>query len=315
MQAVRMHRFGGPEVYQLEEVEDPHPGPGEVRVRVEAAGVNPVDRLIRQGSFGTPPLPLIPGTDAAGVVDEVGPEVQELSPGQRVYVSGAPAYAQYTVAPATRVWPLPPSLTFDQGAAIGVPYVTAYRALFLVGKVKPGDWCLVRGASGGVGTAAVQLALAAGAFVVGTSSTPQGRDYILALGAQGAVEHAQVEEALGYTQGQGFAVVLEMDATQGLELAVRAAAPGGRVVVVGQHGPTTLSPLTVMRGVWVTGVAGPTLTAQDRLRIHRALAPLLASGLLRPVVDTIYPLAQAAQAQERLAQGGVRGKVVLHPWP
>jgi NADPH:quinone reductase-like Zn-dependent oxidoreductase len=85
--------------------------------------------------------------------------------------------------------------------------------------------------------------------------------------------------------------------------------------VVGQHGPTTLSPLTVMRGVWVTGVAGPTLTAQDRLRIHRALAPLLASGLLRPVVDTIYPLAQAAQAQERLAQGGVRGKVVLHPWP
>jgi NADPH2:quinone reductase len=171
MKAIRVHEFGGPEVMKLEYVPDLRAGAGQVVVRVAAAGVNPYDTYMRQGTYAIkPPLPYTPGSDAAGTVESVGEGVGGLAAGDRVYVGGtlSGAYAEQTLAEAWQVHPLPPSVSFNQGAAINVPYATAYRALLQIGRAQPGETVLVHGASGGVGVAGVQWARAAGLKVIGT---------------------------------------------------------------------------------------------------------------------------------------------------
>src|SRR5262245_39479666 len=169
MKAIRIHTFGEPEVMQLEETPDPQPGPCQVVVRVYAAGVNPVETYIRSGIYPKPPTPYTPGNDGAGVIDAVGAEVKQWKAGDRVYIAGSISgtYAEKSLCPATRVHPLPAPASYAQGAAINVPYGTAYQGLFHRGRAIPGDSVLVHGASGGVGIAAVQLARAAGLTVIG----------------------------------------------------------------------------------------------------------------------------------------------------
>lgn len=170
MKAIAVRAFGGPEVLQLEEMPDPETGPGEVLVRLRAVGVNPVETYVRSGAYARlPQLPYTPGADGAGEVVAVGAGVAGYTPGDRVYVAGAPTYAEMVAAPVDTVWPLPLHVTYEQGAAVGIPYRTAYLAVHLVGEVDPGDWVLVRGGSGGVGTAAIQIAAAHGCHVVGKS--------------------------------------------------------------------------------------------------------------------------------------------------
>src|SRR5438034_6888854 len=192
MKAIRVHEFGGPEVLRVEEVPTPEPGPGEVLVRMHAIGVNPVETYIRAGTYAyKPALPYAPGNDGAGVVEQVGPDVHQFKPGDRVYTAGSLSgtYAEFALCRAEQVHPLPANVSFAQGAAMGTPYATAYRGLFQRADAKSGETVLVHGASGGVGTAAVQLARARGLRVFGTAGTEEGRELAREQGAHDVFDH------------------------------------------------------------------------------------------------------------------------------
>jgi NADPH2:quinone reductase len=198
MKAIRIRAFGGAEELRLEEVPDPHPGPDQLVVAMRAIGVNPVDTYIRSGTHAVkPPLPYTPGSDGAGVVLEKGAAVQRFAVGDRVYVAETlqGSYAERALCLEPHLHPLPASVSFAQGAAIGVPYGTAYRALFQIAAAKPGETVLVHGASGGVGLAAVQLARAAGLTVWGTAGTEAGLELVRAQGAHAVFTHGQADFA------------------------------------------------------------------------------------------------------------------------
>jgi NADPH2:quinone reductase len=310
VKAIRVHAFGGPEVLRLEEVPDPQPGPDQVLVRIRAAGVNPVETYVRSGAYARlPELPYIPGSDAAGeVVAPAGP----FRAGDRVYVAGAPAYAEMVAAPLEAVWPLPDRLDFAQGAAIGVPYATAHLALHGTARTRPGDWVLVHGASGAVGTAAVQLAVAHGAQVVGTAGSPDGAKLVLEQGARAVVAHADMAGAVAATGGHGFDVIVEMLANVNLGIDLPALAPGGQVVVVGSRGTVEINPRDLMnKGGCVRGLILWSAQPEQRRRVHMALGAGLRNGTLTPVVGRRFPLAEAARAHEAVMAPGALGKIVL----
>src|ERR1700693_4182607 len=217
MKAIRVHEFGGPEVMKPDRVADLKPGAGQVTVRVKAAGVNPVDAYIRTGTYAArkPALPYTPGMDGAGVVEAVGEGVTRVKAGDRVYLAGSLSgtYAEQALCEESQVQALPQKVNFAQGAAVHVPYATAYRALFQLAHAQPGETVLVHGASGGVGVAAVQLARAAGLTVIGTGGTEKGRKMVLDEGAHHAVDHRApdyLEKVIALTGGRGVDVVLEM---------------------------------------------------------------------------------------------------------
>ncbi len=192
MKAIRVHEFGGPEVLRLEDAPTPRPGPGEVLVRMHAIGVNPVETYIRAGTYPRKPaLPYTPGNDGAGVIEQVGPEVNQFKIGDRVYTAGSISgtYAEFALCEIAQVHPLPANVSFAQGAAMGTPYATAYRGLFQRGHAKPGETVLVHGASGGVGTAAVQMARARGLRVFGTAGSAEGLKLAREQGGHQVFDH------------------------------------------------------------------------------------------------------------------------------
>ena len=239
MKAIRIHEFGGPEVLRLEDVPEPSPAAGQVVVRVRAVGVNPVDTYIRGGGHAIkPPLPYTPGLDAAGVVESVGEGATRLSVGQRVYVAGSLSgtYAELTLCAESQAHALPERVPFAEGAGVFTPYATAYRALFHRARAVPGETVLVHGASGGVGTAAVQLARAAGLRVVGTAGTEEGRRLVSEQGAHEVLDHGRegyLEQLTELTGGRGPDVFLEMLANVNLNHDLGVVAKRGRVVVIG----------------------------------------------------------------------------------
>jgi NADPH2:quinone reductase len=318
MKAIRVHEFGGPEVMKLEYVPDLRAGAGQVVVRVAAAGVNPYDTYMRQGTYAIkPPLPYTPGSDAAGTVESVGEGVQGLAAGDRVYVGGtlSGAYAEQTLAEAWQVHPLPPSVSFNQGAALNVPYATAYRALLQIGRAQPGETVLIHGASGGVGVAGVQWARAAGMKVIGTGGTDRGREMVAAQGAHHVLDHRApdyLDQLMKLTGGRGVDVILEMLANVNLAKDLTVLATKGRVVVIGNRGNIEINPREIMRRD--AAVLGFTLwgaTRQELTSIHAALVAGLENGSLRPVVGKELPLAEAAQAHRVVMEPGAHGKIVL----
>src|SRR5215211_694427 len=209
MKAIRVDEFGGPEVLRFEDVAEPSPGAGQVVVRVKAAGVNPVDTYIRSGAHAVKPtLPYTPGMDAAGDVEAIGEGVSKVALGDRVYVGGtiSGAYAEQVLCNESQAHRLPERVSYAQGAAINVPYATAFRALFQRAKAVARESVLVHGASGGVGIASVQLARAAGLKVIGTGGTDEGRDLVAKEGAHHVLDHrapGYLEEVLALTGGKG----------------------------------------------------------------------------------------------------------------
>src|SRR6266481_8079670 len=194
MKAVRVHDFGGPQVLRLEEVPTPEPGPVQLLVRMHAIGVNPVETYIRAGTYPRKPaLPYTPGNDGAGVVQRMGPEVNQFKVGDRVYTAGSISgtYAEFAICEIAQVHPLPANVSFTQGAAMGTPYATAYRGLFQRGHAKSGETVLVHGASGGVGTAAVQMARAHGLCVFGTAGSDEGLKLAREQGAHEVFDHRE----------------------------------------------------------------------------------------------------------------------------
>ncbi|HET7057511.1 MAG TPA: NADPH:quinone reductase, partial [Nitrospiraceae bacterium] len=230
MKAIRVYAFGEPYVMRLEEVPDPKPRPGQVVVRVHAVGVNPVDAYIRAGLYNREaPVPYTPGSDAAGVIEAVGEGISKIKVGDRVYTAGTitGAYAESALCTLSQVHPLPERISFAQGAALYIPYATAYRALFQRAQARAGETVLVHGASGGVGIAAVQIARAAGLTVIGTAGTDRGRQLVLEQGAHHVLDHRAADyltQIHALTDARGVDVILEMlaNANLGKDLGVLA---------------------------------------------------------------------------------------------
>jgi NADPH2:quinone reductase len=319
MKAIRVQRFGGPEVLELAEVPDPSPGPGQAVVRIHAAGVNPVDTYIRSAAHGYAggPLPYTPGVDGAGVVEAVGEGVDDLRHGDRVYLAASLSgtYAELALCARATVYRLPEAVTFAQGAAVGVPYATAYRALFHRAALQPGESVLVHGASGGVGTAAVQLARAAGARVIGTAGTEDGLRHVREQGAHHALSHRDpgyLDEVKRLTGGRGVDVVLEVLANVNLAKDFEVLARYGRIAVVGSRGAIEIEPRQTMRlDASIVGMSLFNAPPEQLARIHAALYAGLESGTLRPVVGREFPLAEAPRAHEAVIESAALGKIVL----
>src|SRR5579859_8020831 len=256
MKAICVHEFGGPEVMKLEDASDPKSTSGQVVVRVHATGVNPVDTYRRAGAaVPKQALPYTPGSDASGVVESIGEGVTQVKVGDRVYTTGSVsgifdgAYAERVLCDAWQVHLLPPNVPFSQGAAINVPYATAYRALFIRARAQRGETVLVHGASGGVGIAAVQLAHAHGLTIIGTAGTERGLALVREQGADHVLNHTQLdylEQLMSLTSGRGVDVILEMAAHINLGKDLPLLAKGGRVVVIGSRGPVQITPRDAM---------------------------------------------------------------------
>jgi len=319
MNAIRVHQFGGPEVLRLEAVPTPSPGAGQVLVKVEAVGVNPVETYFRSGSNPTLALPWTPGMDAAGVVEAVGPDVPKLKVGDRVYTSDtrSGSYAAFALCEARTVHPLAWNVSFEQGAAVGIPYATAYRALFHRGRAQAGETVFIHGGSGGVGVAATQLAQSAGLVVMASAGSEAGRQLARDNGAQFVVDHKEagyLDRVLELTQGRGVDLILEMLANVNLGKDLPLLAPQGRVVVIGSRGKVEITPRDLMsRDGDIRAMSLFNATPAELAGIHAALAAGLGNGTLRPVVGRTLPLAEAAQAHVAVLETGARGKIVLKP--
>ncbi len=303
MRAIQVHRYGGPEELKLEERLRPVPLAGEVLLRVNAAGVNPIDWKIRQGLMqGVQPVtfPYTPGIEAAGVVEAVGPGVTTFKIGQAVYGQVASgAYAEYLSAPAEALALKPESLNFVEAAAVPVGLTTAWRALFDHGNLQAGQRVVIQGAAGGVGLFAVQLAKWKGAEVIGTAS-PTNLEFVRTLGADMVVD---------YTMTPLEDVIQDAD-----------------LVLDGVGGATLLRSLAALkRGGTLISIAGPPPQDQAQARGIRALmsrgaasvpfqtlSRLIEEGRLKVTVGKTFALSQARHAHEESQRGHGRGRIVLH---
>ena len=320
MKAIRVHEFGPPEVMKLEEVSPLTPGPGEVVVKLHAIGVNPVDTYIRSGLYRPDlKLPYTPGLDGAGTISTIGSGVKHRQVGERVYVawSISGTYAEEVLCKEFQTHPLPDGASYGQGAAIGVPYGAAFRALFQKARAVAGETVLVHGASGGVGLAAVQIARAAGLRVIGTAGSDEGMKLVLSQGAHHVLNHKK-EGYLGGLQeltcGQGPDVILEMLANVNLDHDLDALAKGGRVVVIGNRGRVEIDPRTAMgKDAAIFGMSLYNASDKELASMHAAFVEGLANGTLRPVISRELPLAAAADAHHGVIETSTLGKIVLLP--
>ena len=324
MKAIRAHAFGGPEVLQLDEIDDPVPGPGEVVVEVRAAGINPADTYMRNGTYAiVPDLPYIPGGDAGGVVSALGAGVEAFSDGDPVFVGTAMSmslngcYAEKVKRPAQEVLPIPEGVGFAEAAAFGVSYSTAHYALFERGEGRAGETVFIHGASGSVGTSAIQLAKRAGLTVIGSGGTEKGLDLIRAEGADHAVNHTAdgyLEEVKRLTGGAGPNLILEMLANVNLAADMDLAAKFGRIVVIGARGDITIPPrVAMMKELDIRGIALWNASPEQVAPMMKDILAGAADGSLRPVIGREMKLAEAAAAHVAVLEPGAHGKIVLVP--
>jgi NADPH:quinone reductase len=323
MRAVVVREFGSPSVMKLEDVPTPKPGANDVVVRVRTAGVNPVDAYARTGTYPRkPPLPYTPGSDGAGEVESVGATVSGLRAGDRVYIAGdnvallgAGTYAEYALCSPAMLHRLPAQISFAQGAALGVPYLTAYRSLFIRANARAGETVLVHGATGGVGIASVQLARAHGMRVFGSGGTDKGLQLLRDQGVEVAINHSEanyLDAVMSATNGRGVDLILEMAAHINLGKDLGVLARNGRVVMIGTRGRVEIDPRqTFPRDAAILGMtlfnAGPSELAA----MHMALVAGLENGALNPVVGREFSLADAPAAHEAVLSSGALGKIVL----
>lgn len=318
MKAIVVHQFGGPEELRFEEARDPKPGSGQVLIRARAIGVNPVETYLRAGMNPALAPPYIPGTDAAGEIVETGPAVRDLAPGARVYTSGAlsGAYAELVLCSAADVHPLPANISFEQGAGVNIPFATAYRALFQRGQARPGETVLICGASGGVGSAAVQLARAAGLRIIATAGSPEGREMVRQFGVNHVLDHHSPDMGSDVKNlaPHGVNIILEMLANVNLADDLSLLAPGGRVMVIGNRGRIEIDPREAMkREADIRGIMLFLASPEEKASIHAALFAGLQNETLHPVVARRFALSEAAAAHIHIMSEKAAGKIVLVP--
>jgi zinc-binding alcohol dehydrogenase/oxidoreductase len=322
VQAVRIHEYGPPSNLVFEQVPDPEPSPGEVVVELRTAAVNRRDTAVRRGAYGDFPLPLVPGSDGAGVRRDTGEEVvihpglrwgdREDTSGLQFGILGGPedgTYADLVKIPAENVYPKPANLSWEEAATLGVAGLTAYRALFTRAALNRDETVLVLGAGSGVATFAVPLATQAGAHVLVTSSSSEKIERARELGAAGGVDYTEGDwpEAVLELAGGGVDVVLDSVGTTWND-SLRCLRPGGRAVVMGATGggqsevdvrPFYLRHLSLL---------GTTLGSP---RDFERFLETVSKATWRPIIDSVLPLAEAAAAHERMEAGEHFGKLVL----
>jgi len=318
MKAIRVTSFGAPEVLTLSDVDTPKPESGQVTVRLHAAGVNPVETYIRSGSYAKlPELPYTPGSDGAGVIEEVGTGVTDFEKGQRVWLSGSISgtYAEVALCAQDHVHPLGEMISFSQGAAIGVAYLTAWRALIQAGRAKPGESVLIHGATGGVGLATLQMARNLGMTVLTTGGSEEGRQLLYDQGADVIMDHHTPDydkQILEKTHGVGVNLIIEMLANMNLAKDTTMLARFGRIIVIGSRGPVEINARELMiRDAEIRGVLGGNMRPEERTSALAGMQAGFANGTLAPVVDEEIPLSEAARAHESIMSGSHCGKIVL----
>ncbi|MDQ2902225.1 MAG: NADPH:quinone oxidoreductase family protein [Chloroflexota bacterium] len=321
MKAIRIHETGGPEVMRLEEIETPQPQEGEVLIKIAAAGINYADLAQRQGAYLTRThTPMTLGFEFAGTVAGHGPGVSSPAVGTRVVAFGAGGYGEYGTARADTVIPIPPELDFVHAAAFPVQGITAFQLLRESTRLQTGESVLVHAAAGGVGTLAVQLAKLMGAgTVIGTASSATKLELIRTLGANAAINYTEenwVEQVQAATGGQGPDIILEMVGGEIADQSLQCLAPFGRMVIYGAASGqiTQFSGIQLMyknqtvTGYWLTAW----MQRPDRtLKAVMELSQYLTSGQLKIIVGQTFPLAQAAEAHQAIAERRTMGKVVL----
>ncbi|MFI9719885.1 zinc-binding alcohol dehydrogenase family protein [Streptomyces sp. NPDC052396] len=328
MRAIRIEEFGGPEVLVPVEVPDPVPQPGQVLVRIAAAGVNRADALVRSGSYhraGRPPL--TPGLEAAGTVVSAGDGVRGLAPGQRVMVigggTGMPGlYAELAAVPEHRVVPLPEGIALTEAAALPSAWFTAWYCLHRLAGVARGETVVVQAAASGVGSAAVQIAVEAGARVIAVAGSPEKADWAAGLGAQATIDtsahpgEASVAEVLRLTGGRGAEVVLDTVGGRVFAQSLRQTGYAGRVIALANVALETSTIDTrdfypknaSIQGFQLTNLLEHGYDSRPDLQ---EIAARVASGTYRVPVESVFPLERAADAHHRLERRDNRGKVVL----
>lgn len=320
MKAIVVREFGAPEVMRLEDVPTPAPDAGQVLVKIEAAGVNPVDTYLRSGNHAhAPALPYTPGKDGAGVVEQVGDGVTEFKADDRVYTASSISgtYAEFSLCEVTHLGRLPDNVTIEEGAGIWTPYATAYRALFQKAGATAGETVLIHGASGGVGIAAIQWAKHAGLTVIGSASSDEGKKLVADQGADRVIDHTDdrhLEEVRKLTDGRGVDVIIEMLANVNLQNDFDALAMFGRITVVGNRGSLEFNPRVVMgKDATVYGMSLFNAPAKATQKIHRAIFDGLDQGYLKPVIGESIALGDAPRAHQQVIESKAFGKMVLVP--
>ncbi|XP_061184088.1 quinone oxidoreductase-like [Saccostrea echinata] len=320
MRAIRVTEFGSPEVLKLEtNVSVPKPSNDQVLIKVHAAGINPVDTYIRSGTYAAKPtLPYTPGKDVAGVVEDVGSNVRHLKKGDRVYTMSATSggYAEYCTAASADTKLLHSNLTYEQGAGIGVPYYTAYRALMIVGRAKPGETVLIHGASGAVGLACVQIAHSRGLRVLGTAGSQAGLDLITRNGCDAVFCHRDegyATKIMEATSSIGPHIIIEMLANVNLERDLTMIAKKGRIVVVGNRGSVEITPrLAMQKECIVTGMLLFNASQGEMDEIDAAVAAGMRDGWIKPHIGKVYTLDQAPTAHEDVINNkGAQGRLIF----
>ncbi|HEX2010240.1 MAG TPA: NADPH:quinone oxidoreductase family protein [Roseateles sp.] len=322
MQAWLCENPVGVEALAWKELPTPEPGPGQVRVAVKAASLNFPDLLIVQGKYQMkPPTPFVPGTEFAGVVEAVGEGVTHLKPGDPVAAfAGTGGFASHACIPAALAMPLPPGFAFEDAAAFICTYATSHHALLDRAALRAGETVLVLGAAGGVGTAAIQIAKAAGARVIAAASSDEKCARCLELGADAAINYgkgALRDEIKALTEGKGPDVIYDPVGGDLAETAFRSIAWRGRYLVVGfAQGSIPALPLNLalLKGAALVGVFWGEFAKREPKRNAAMLGELTAwyaQGKIKPVLDRVLPLAQLPEAFARMSSRQVVGKVVL----
>ncbi len=322
MKAIRIHEVGGPEILRYDEVPVPKPGEGEVRVKIEAAGVNYIDIYHRIGLYALP-LPATPGLEAAGVVDAVGPTVTELKVGDYVaYSSQLGAYAEYAVVPVAKLVPVPPELDLPSAAAVMLQGMTAHYLTYSTYPLKAGETTLIHAAAGGVGLLLVQIAKQLGATVIGTVSTEEKAQLARQAGADHVILYTQTdfeEETKRLTGDQGVHVVYDSVGQTTFDKSLNVLRPRGYMVLFGQSsGPVPPFDPGILNTKGSLFLTRPTLfhyiaNRDDLLWRSGDLFKWLTTGKLTVRIDRQLPLAEAAQAHRLLAGRKTAGKLLLLP--
>ncbi|MEG0471076.1 MAG: NADPH:quinone reductase [Solibacillus sp.] len=322
MKAIQICHFGTAENLQVAQVIVPEISSTEVKVNVFAAGVNPSDVYASTGTYAIKPaLPYTPGLDGAGIVEQVGADVAHVKVGDRVFIASLPSgvttgtFAEEMVCDAAFVYPLPEHISFEQGAALGIPALTAYRAVVQKAKLTAGQTIFIHGASGAVGLQAIQMAKAIGATVIGTASRDEGKALVKEAGADFVFDHLTEEnlsDVLAVTNGKGLDVIVEFLANVNLQTDLQLVAKYGVIVVVGNRGDITINPRLIMQKECdVRGMVLFNVTSEEHQALIKGVATLLESKQLQPVVGYTYPLAQAGIAFDAVMEGKHNGKVVV----
>ena len=329
MKAIRIHAYGGPDVMQLEELPMPVPGPEQALLRVHAASVNFLDIQKRRGELvgqafyhraggGEPEFPAILGSQGVGIVEAIGPEVNNVRLGDRVSFWGI-SYATHTVIPAVRLIAIPDGISFEQAAAGMNQGFLAYVFTHFVYPVKPGDWCLIQAAAGGIGLLLCQMAKIRGGRVIGVTSSEGKSKFVREAGAEEVIISKQsdiAKEARRITEGRGVSVVFDGVGKDTFEANLNSLAPAGYLVIYGQSSgyvpPFDLMTLQEKGSLFLTRTNGLPYVKEYPNYLQQFVT-WIEQGKLSIRIDRTYPLADAAQAHAAFERRQISGRVLLLP--